>query len=180
MMTETIDLMLFCAEPDEIRPLLEKPWYDRGYNVTVATDGRMMVFVRGRHPQAIDRPEHMPAKRPAQQLAMYRPGERAALPELPEPLIESCDCCNASGKVHDEGESFDCPQCGGSGTWPKNRPITVGRSCYGEYYLRRLMALPGLQFEADPEPANTNCRPASFEFDGRWGLLMPLREEKEP
>lgn len=187
MNVSAIDLKQFCSA-DPGRGHIAQPWYDPAYDLTIATDGRIMVFVHGKHPQATGDRAHIPRDCPALQIRGFRPGvAMGPLPALPEPEIEICSCCGGKGRVNDldpeenDGQAEgECPACEGEGSWPKNRAIIVGRALFGECFLREIAKLPGVQFETDPEPAppfpsSRVSPPASFRFDGGYGVLMPRR-----
>lgn len=173
-MIENIDLIPFCADA-EWRPAIGSPWFVTERAATFATDGRLMVWVNGHHPQAVDNPE---LKRPSVDAAImnqWHEEPRMPMPTLPAELRKPCEECGESGIVACKCPNcpdlqHQCQDCDGLGYWIERQEVAIGEASFSDVYLRKIAALPNLMIGT-----RRRDEPACFTFDGGQGMLMPVK-----
>jgi hypothetical protein len=97
------------------------------------------------------------------------------LPPAGLSLAVRCDECIGTGKVHDCPDcQCKCETCNGESTVSvdadQNTSVEFRGLNYGVAIFRRVLPLPGLQWERFLR----HDTPTRFSFDGGVGLLMPL------
>lgn len=155
------EIKRFCADEDETRFYLHKPWTRYGF--TWASNGHIMV----RAP-AIAEVTDSPGAPNCMLLwnKTTAPKEWFAVPKTTMPAPIPCECCAGTGKDPDD-RRYKCDECGGGKTQEDYRSsIEIG----GEHFARRYLAL--IQ---GWEIAPNGLEGAWILGGGAEGLLMPMR-----
>lgn len=90
------------------------------------------------------------------------------------------DCCECHGRgwiIGDDGsgDAEACEDCGGTGKIEKADPVEIQGYCLNGLLLEKIMALPGFRnLRAEPDGVDS---PLAFDFDGGWGVMMPMLKE---
>lgn len=193
-----IDLQRFCAQSDDERVHLAKPFLHRGYRY--ATNGHILVRVPApEHPDAIVANEKLAQRLPAliddmpQKAFMALPAFDAGKPceyckGARQTCQTRCDACDGEGSFEHDDFDYDCKSCDTSG-WLESDdgdgqmracqacrggvyshdPVAVGDAHYSAAYLMWIKDLPGLLVASNAQ------RGLHFSFDGGDGLLMPIK-----
>jgi hypothetical protein len=171
----SIDLSPFIGR-DPFRPYLTAPFSVGEF--TYATDG--IVIVRVARLKNVDElPKDSVLKDPDKVVAgaakaFYASPPSYKLPPAP-PADLDCETCAGRGKVHSCPDcDCICDVCSGSGKQASETKVSTEFDGvnFGLRYLRKVLALPGIEFSKPHFPEQM-----FFRFDGGVGALMPLRSK---
>lgn len=126
----TIDIQRFCAQNDDGREWLHKPWLENGY--TVATNGHIAILVRGAISLDVN-PEPGPGMRGAVRRLVDKTMAYTYHVALSDVQIVKTNCsyCKGGGFVSCE----KCKECGGEGEFKGEDRWDVCETCDGDGIL---------------------------------------------
>lgn len=157
------DLQRFCADANDARYFIRKPW-SRG-EFTYATNGHIILCVQ-RLPDVAEEPKAPDA---AGLFAKVVPAsDWTQVPEATMPPDVECDECKGSGVYTEtygyETYSEDCEWCGHTGKVKASIGVPVGNAFFDQGYLSMIQG-----WEISPN----GLKPAWIRNGDTVGLLMP-------
>jgi len=164
------DLQAFCADREDIRYYLRKPWSDGEY--TYASNGHIIVRV-SRLPDVAEEPK---APNAAGLIAKIAPASNwMPVPVAVMPPMIECDECHGTGLYIDPFDNdptqqpspMDCEWCNHTGKVKKLVGVRVDNAWFDQGYLSMLQ---GWEISPDGTKKAAWIRNVNIEADG---LLMP-------